>query len=282
MNDTGLILEGGGMRGLYTAGVLEYFAQEDIQFPYIIGVSAGACMAASFLSEQQGRNRTVSIDFVNDKRYLSFSNFIRRGELFGMDFIFDEIPNNIVPLDVKKIISGPDEFVIVTTNCQTGEPMYFYKEDYDEQTLGKLLRASSSIPFFADAVEHNGTFMLDGGIVDPIPILKSESDGFTKNVVVLTKPRGYYKKQSRVSSIVNYKKYPKVDERMKIRYKHYNDRLDYVFEQEKKGKVVVIAPSEDAGVGRTTRKTEKLEKLYELGFNDAKEQYEAVKSLTKA
>lgn len=282
MNDTGLILEGGGMRGLYTAGVLEYFAQEDIQFPYIIGVSAGACMAASFLSEQQGRNRTVSIDFVNDKRYLSFSNFIRKGELFGMDFIFDEIPNTIVPLDVNKIISGPDEFVIVTTNCQTGEPMYFYKEDYDEQTLGKLLRASSSIPFFADAVEHKGTYMLDGGIVDPLPIIKAESDGFSKNVVVLTQPRGYYKKQSRMSAIINYKKYPKVDERIKIRYKHYNDRLDYIFRQEKKGNVVVIAPSEDPGVGRTTRKTEKLEKLYELGFNDAKEQYEAVKSLTKA
>ena len=282
MNDTGLILEGGGMRGLYTAGVLEYFAQHDIHFPYIIGVSAGACMAASFLSELQGRNRTVSIDYVNDKRYLSLSNFIRKGELFGMDFIFDEIPNTLVPLDVNKIISGPDEFVIVTTNCETGEPMYFYKEDYDAQTLGKLLRASSSIPFFADAVEHNGKYMLDGGIVDPIPIIKAESDGFSKNVVVLTKPRGYYKKQSKVSTIINYKKYPKVDERMKIRYKHYNDRLDYIFEQEKKGNVVVIAPSEDAGVGRTTRKTEKLEKLYELGFNDAKEQYEAVKSLEKA
>ncbi len=282
MNDTGLILEGGGMRGLYTAGVLEYFAQHDIHFPYIIGVSAGACMAASFLSEQQGRNRTVSIDYVNDKRYLSLSNFIRKGELFGMDFIFDEIPNTLVPLDVNKIISGPDEFVIVTTNCETGEPMYFYKEDYDAQTLGKLLRASSSIPFFADAVEHNGKYMLDGGIVDPIPIIKAESDGFSKNVVVLTKPRGYYKKQSKVSTIINYKKYPKVDERMKMRYKHYNDRLDYIFEQEKKGNVVVIAPSEDSGVGRTTRKTEKLEKLYELGFNDAKEQYEAVKSLEKA
>lgn len=282
MNNTGLILEGGGMRGLYTAGVLEYFAQHDIHFPYIIGVSAGACMAASFLSEQQGRNKIVSIDYVNDKRYLSFSNFIRKGELFGMDFIFDEIPNTLVPLDVNKIISGPDEFVIVTTNCETGEPMYFYKEDYDVQTLGKLLRASSSIPFFADAVEHNGKYMLDGGIVDPIPIIKAESDGFTKNVVVLTKPRGYYKKESRMSTIINYKKYPKVDERMKIRYKHYNDRLDYVFEQEKKGNVVVIAPSEDPGVGRTTRNTQKLEKLYELGFNDAKEQYEAVKSLAKA
>lgn len=282
MNDTGLILEGGGMRGLYTAGVLEYFAQHDIHFPYIIGVSAGACMAASFLSEQQGRNRTVSIDYVNDKRYLSLSNFIRKGELFGMDFIFDEIPNTLVPLDVNKIISGPDEFVIVTTNCETGEPMYFYKEDYDAQTLGKLLRASSSIPFFADAVEHNGVYMQDGGIVDPIPIIKAESDGFSKNVIVLTKPRGYYKKQSKISTIINYKKYPKVDERMKIRYKHYNDRLDYIFEQEKKGNVVVIAPSEDSGVGRTTRNTEKLEKLYELGFNDAKEQYEAVKSLEKA
>lgn len=282
MNDTGLILEGGGMRGLYTAGVLEYFAQHDIHFPYIIGVSAGACMAASFLSEQQGRNRTVSIDYVNDKRYLSFSNFIRKGELFGMDFIFDEIPNTLVPLDVNKIISGKEEFVIVTTNCETGEPMYFYKEDYDAQTLGKLLRASSSIPFFADAVEHDGKYMLDGGIVDPIPIIKAESDGLKKNVVVLTKPRGYYKKESRMSTIINYKKYPKVDERMKIRYKHYNERLDHIFEQEKKGNVVVIAPSENPGVGRTTRNTEKLEKLYELGFNDAKEQYEAVKSLAKA
>ena len=279
MNDTGLVLEGGGMRGLYTAGVLEYFAQHDIHFPYIIGVSAGACMAASYLSEQQGRNRTVSIDFVNDKRYLSFSNFIRKGELFGMDFIFDEIPNNIVPLDVKKIINGPDEFVVVTTNCETGEPMYFYKEDYDEKTLGKLLRASSSIPFFADAVEHEGRYMLDGGIVDPLPIIKSESDGYAKNVVVLTKPKGYYKKQSRMSTMINYKKYPKVDERMKVRYKHYNERLDYIFEQEKTGNIIVIAPSEDSGVGRTTRNKEKLENLYELGYKDAAEKFEAVKSL---
>ena len=196
-----------------------------------------------------------------------------------MDFIFDEIPNNIVPLDVKKIINGPDEFVVVTTNCETGEPMYFYKEDYDEKTLGKLLRASSSIPFFADAVEHEGRYMLDGGIVDPLPIIKAESDGYVKNVVVLTKPKGYYKKQSRMSTMINYKKYPKVDERMKVRYKHYNERLDYIFEQEKTGNIIVIAPSEDSGVGRTTRNKEKLENLYELGYKDAAEKFEAVKSL---
>lgn len=278
MNGTGLVLEGGGMRGLYTAGVLEYFAQHEINFPYVIGVSAGACMAASYLSEQQGRNRTVSIDFINDKRYLSFMNLIRKGELFGMDFIFDEIPNELVPLDVSKIISGPEEFVIVTTNCDTGEPMYFYKEDYDTETLGKLLRASSSIPFFADAVEHNGIDMLDGGIVDPLPIVKAESDGYAKNVIVLTQSRGYYKQQSKISSVINYKKHPKVDERMKIRYKHYNDKLDYIFEQEKGGNTIVIAPSEDMGVGRTTRSKEKLTDLYELGYKDAEQQYDKIKN----
>ena len=278
MNGTGLVLEGGGMRGIYTAGVLEYFQKEGIHFPYVIGVSAGACMAASYLSEQPGRNKKVNIDFVNDKRYLSYMNLIRKGELFGMDFIFDEIPNKIVPLDIGKIISGPEEFVIVTTKCDTGEPMYFYKEDYDEKTLGTLLRASSSIPFFAEAVEHNGIHMLDGGIVDPLPIVKAESDGLTKNVVVLTKPRGYYKKPSKISNIVNYKKYPKVDERMKIRYKHYNYRLDYIFEQEEKGNIIVIAPSADAGVGRTTRNRDKLEQLYELGISDAKEKCQAIKS----
>src|SRR5699024_9612008 len=130
MNETGLVLQGGGMRGLDTAGDLEYIAQHETHFPDIIGVSTCAFNAASFLSEQQSRNRTINIDFVNDKRYLSFTNFILKGELFGMDFIFDEIPNKIVPLDVDKIISGPDEFVIVTTDCETGGPMYFYKEDY--------------------------------------------------------------------------------------------------------------------------------------------------------
>src|SRR5699024_12545324 len=112
-----------------------------------------------------------------------------------MDFIFDEIPNKIVPLDVDKIISGPDEFVIVTTDCETGGPMYFYKEDYDEKTLGKLLRASSSIPFFADAAEYGGGYMLDGGIVDPLPIIQAEGDGLLNNVGDRTRPRGCYKMQ---------------------------------------------------------------------------------------
>src|SRR5699024_194122 len=129
-----------------------------------------------------------------------------------------------------------------------------------------------------EAVEHNGIHMLDGGIVDPLPIVKAESDGLTKNVVVLTKPRGYYKKPSKISNIENYKKYPKVDERMKIRYKHYNDRIDYICEQEEKGYIIVIATSVDADIGRTTRKRNKLEQIYELRISDAKEKCHTIKS----
>lgn len=281
MTNTGLVLEGGAMRGVYTAGVLEYFLEENINFPYVIGVSAGACMAASYLSEQSGRNKRVNIDFVNDKRYLSYKNLFLKGELFGMDFIFDEIPNQIDPLDIRRIIDGQEEFVIVTTNCQTGEPVYFYKENYDDDTLGSCLRASSSIPFFAQPVEVGGQLMFDGGISDPLPIVKSESDGNEKNIVVLTKPRGYYKKPSRAANVISYKKYPKIDERIRLRYKHYNERLDYIFEEEKKGNVLVLAPSVDLGVGRTTRNKEKLSRLYKLGYDDAKSKLDDIKAFLK-
>src|SRR5699024_7726118 len=125
MTDTGLVLEGGGMRGLYTAGVLEYFMSKELYLPYVIGVSAGACMGASYLSRQPGRNKKVNLDFVEDKRYISLGNYIKKRELFGMDFIFDEIPNRLVPFDVKTLVDSPEQFTIVTTDCSTGEPVYY-------------------------------------------------------------------------------------------------------------------------------------------------------------
>lgn len=280
MINAGLVLEGGGLRGIYTAGVLEYFQEHDISFPYVIGVSAGACMASSFLSEQSGRNKRVNIDFIKDKRYISYKNLLLKGELFGMDFIFDEIPNHIIPLDIDRILKNPAEFVIVTTDCISGQPTYFYKEDYNKDTLAAILRASSSIPFFADPVNVNGRNMLDGGITDSIPLVKAQEDGNSKNIVVLTRPRGYYKKPSRTSKVVKYRDYPLVDEQIQVRYKHYNERLDYVFEEEKKGNVLVIAPSEDTGVGRTTRNRKKLEKLYNLGYEDAKDKFDSIVNFT--
>jgi predicted patatin/cPLA2 family phospholipase len=277
MLNTGLVLEGGGMRGLYTAGVLEYFMSQNLYFPYVIGVSAGACMGASYLSRQAGRNKKVNLGYIEDKRYLSLSNFIKKRELFGMDFLFDEIPNKLVPFDLDTFFKSPEQFVIVATDCETGDPVYFKKEQQGEH-LAKLLRASSSLPFVASSVEHNSRQLLDGGIVDPIPIRKAQNDGFTKNVIILTKPKGYFKRPSKMTSIFKYKKHPKVNDQLKVRYKHYNETLEYIQKHEEQGNVFVIRPSVEMPVGRVERNKERLEDLYELGWNDAKAQFVHLKN----
>lgn len=273
MVEAGLVLEGGGMRGLYTAGVLEYFMEQNLYFPYNIGVSAGACMAASYLSRQKGRNKKVNLGYVEDKRYISFTNFIRKREVFGMDFIFDEIPNRLVPFDMDTFRNSPEKFVVVTTDCETGEPVYYDKTNHGDD-LVLLLRASSSLPFVASSVEYQGRHLLDGGIVDPIPIKKAQEDGFEKNVIILTKPEGYYKRPSKLTSFLKYKKHPKVSELLSVRYKIYNETMRYIDEQEKLGKVYVIRPSKTLPVGRMERNKERLEELYELGWHDAKGHYE--------
>ena len=275
MVNAGLVLEGGGMRGLYTAGVLEYFMEQDLYLPYVIGVSAGACMAASYLSRQKGRNKKVNLGYIEDKRYLSFRNFIKKRELFGMDFIFDEIPNQLVPFDMDTFKQNTEEFVIVTTDCETGDPVYFNRED-QAADLVTLLRASSSLPFVASSVEYKSRHLLDGGISDPIPLKKAEQAGFEKNVIILTKPAGYFKRPSKMSSIIKYKKHPRINDLLKERYKHYNKTLEYVHRQEQLGNVFVMRPSVDLPVGRAERKKERLEELYELGWSDAKKQFEAL------
>lgn len=277
MINAGLVLEGGGMRGLYTAGVLEYFMSQDLYFPYIIGVSAGACMAASYLSRQAGRNKKVNLGFIEDKRYLSFSNFIKKRELFGMDFIFDEIPNKLVPFDMDTFTKSPEQFVIVATDCETGEPVYFEKENKSEQFY-KQLRASSSLPFVASSVEYNNRHLLDGGISDPIPIKKAQNDGYEKSVIILTKPKGYFKRPSKMSSIFKYKRHPKINDLLQVRYHHYNETLKYIHQQEEQGNVFVMRPSVEMPVGRVERNKERLESLYELGWNDAKEQFDQLNS----
>jgi len=276
MVDTGLILEGGGMRGLYTAGVLEYFMEQNLYFPYNIGVSAGACMAASYLSRQKGRNRKVNLGYIEDKRYISFTNFIKKREVFGMDFIFDEIPNQLVPFDMETFRKNAEELVIVTTDCETGKPVYYDKANHGDD-LVLLLRASSSLPFVSSSIAYKGRHLMDGGIVDPIPIKKAQQDGFEKNVIILTKPEGYYKRPSKLTSLLKYKKHPKINDLLVERNKNYNETLQYIDEQEKLGNVYVIRPSKALPVGRIERNKERLEELYELGWSDAKKQFEMLK-----
>ncbi|GER71073.1 patatin family protein [Weizmannia acidilactici] len=265
----GLVLEGGGMRGVYTAGVLESFLEHGIEFPYVIGVSAGACNAASFLSKQKGRNRKVNIDFIHEERYLSWKNYIRNRELFGMDYVFDEIPKKHVPFDFQAFDENPCEFVIGTTDCMTGKPVYFTRKDYKGNLL-QVLRASSSLPLAAPIVEIGGRPLLDGGLSDPIPIKKAIQDGFTYNIVISTRNRGYRKKPAKFTFFIKrkYRAYPGVYEAVKKRAGLYNETVEFIENEEREGRVFLICPQEPLKVKRIEKNAKRLTELYEQGVRD--------------
>ncbi|HSI66691.1 MAG TPA: patatin family protein [Planococcus sp. (in: firmicutes)] len=279
MFDSGLVLEGGGMRGVYTAGVLEYFMEKDLYLPYVIGVSAGACNAASYISRQPGRNRSVTIDFVKHPEYISMRNLLTKRELFGMDLIFDQIPNELVPFDFETFHAADGQFIVGTTDCYTGKPVYFNKKDSAADILA-VIRASSSIPFMAPPVAHQGKLLMDGGISDPIPIQKALHDGVEKNIVILTQAKGYRKKRSYASKATRYfyKEYIGLAHAMEIRWKIYNDTLDRIEQMENSGEIFVIRPSEELKGGRAERNSEKLELMHKLGYLDAQHAYGSMHS----
>lgn len=270
MSSIGLVLEGGGMRGVYTAGVLEYFSEHDLYFRYTIGVSAGACQSASYLSRQRGRNRTVIVEWVKDPRYLSWRNLWRKGQLFGMDFVFDEIPNVHVPFDYDAFRQSQEELVIGTTDCSTGQAVYYRKSESAFDLL-RVLRASSSLPFISPIVTYDGRELLDGGIADPIPLRKAENDGYKRNVLILTRNSDYRKSRNRFSWLVRriYGKYPALVAAMMRRHEIYNDTLSYIDEQERSGNTYVIRPRQPLTVGRMERDPAKLDALYLQGYRDA-------------
>ncbi|MEH7416680.1 patatin family protein [Neobacillus drentensis] len=279
ISQTGLVLEGGGMRGVYTAGILEYFLEQELFFPYVIGVSAGACNAASYLSKQKGRNKTVTVEYASDPRYISWKNYFKNRQFFGMDFIFDEIPNQHVPYHYDVFYNSPSEFVVGATDCLTGMPVYYNKQDYGEDLL-TVLRASSSLPFIAPEIRYQDKILLDGGISDPIPIKKAQRDGFKKNIVILTRNKGYLKKPSKFHFLVN-RKYPNymgLQQSLRTRYQTYNDTIDYLEKEETDGNVLIIRPSDPLKVGRMERNSKRLEDLYNQGYRDAKASIDKIMS----
>ena len=279
----GLILEGGGMRGIYTAGVLEYFMEKDRYFPYVIGVSAGACNAASYLSRQPGRNRSVMIDYISHPDYISFRNLMQKRELFGMDLIFNQIPNELLPFDFKAFHAAEERFIIGTTDCLTGKPVYFEKNDYPNDILS-IIRASSSLPFMSRAVSHMGQLLMDGGVADPIPIRKAVADGVEKPVIILTKSAGYRIKPHRFNRTTRYfyKDYMGLTYALEIRSKVYNDTMDEIESLERDGKVFIIRPSEVINVKRAERDPYKLELLHRQGYSDAQHAYGAMEHWLRA
>lgn len=266
-----IILEGGGMRGVFTCGVLDSLMERGITFPLTVGVSAGACNGLSYMSHQRGRARYCNIDLLKEYNYIGFKYLIAKGSIMDFDLLFKEIPERISPYDYEALAENPDEFVMVTTNCLTGKAEYL-SEKHNSKRIMDIVRASSSLPYVTRIAYVDGTPMLDGGIADSIPIAYARSRGFKNSLVVLTRNRGYRKSEkSTPLSKLFYKKYPKLQSAIKERNRIYNNTLDYIERLEERGEILVIRPERPIEVGRMEKECSKLEALYDEGYRIASE-----------
>lgn len=267
---TALILEGGGMRGVYTAGVLRWFTDAGLDFPYVIGVSMGACNGANYISRQPERNRIVNIRFVDDARFLSFRRLLFGGELFGMGFIFTAIPTALVPFDLKTFLESDQRFIIVATDGRTGEAVY-----YDKDALGAhfltVLQAGCSLPLVQKPVALGGRLLMDGGLADAVPIARSVADGNRRHVLVLTQPKGYRKKPSGLVKLMKFR-YPHLTglaDALTNRHHQYNRSMAIIDAMEANGTALVIRPRSPLVIGRVDRNKNRLYAGYDEGYNDA-------------
>ena len=263
---TALVLEGGGMRGVFTSGVLDAFMKHDLTFPYIVAVSAGACNGMSYVSHQPRRARISNIDYLARYKYIGLRHLVTQGCIFDRELLYDKFPNQYLPFDFDTFFSSPMTFEMVTTNCLTGQPMYL-SERHDRQRALDIVRASSSLPYISKIVDVDGIPMLDGGIVDSIPLQHAIDMGHPTNVLVLTRNRGYRNtgKDMKIPRFI-YRKYPRLRVALSRRLAAYNAQLEYVERMEDEGRVICIRPEHPMEVDRIEKDIAKLERLYEEGF----------------
>lgn len=266
----GLVLEGGAMRGMYTAGVLDVFLKNNITFDKTVGVSAGAVFGSSYHSKQQGRVIRYNKKYCRDKRYMSFKSLITTGDYFGKDFCYHELPEKLDVFDKKAFSENPCEFYVVTTDINTGKPLYYQCKNGDKNDL-EWMRASASLPLFSKIVKHDGYEMLDGGISDSIPVKWMENQGASKIVAILTQPADYVKSKNNLMPVIKllYRKYPGLIKAMKERYINYNEETEYIKKLEKEGKIFVIRPSRKLDISRTENNPDILQRVYDIGVSDA-------------
>lgn len=263
---TALVLEGGGMRGVFTSGVLDAFMKHDLTFPYIVAVSAGACNGMSYVSHQPRRARISNIDYLARYKYIGLRHLVTQGCIFDRELLYDKFPNQYLPFDFDTFFSSPMTFEMVTTNCLTGQPMYL-SERHDRQRALDIVRASSCLPYVSKIVDVDGIPMLDGGIVDSIPLQHAIDMGHPTNVLVLTRNRGYRDtgKDMKIPRFI-YRKYPRLRVVLSRRLAAYNAQLEYVERMEDEGRVICIRPERPMEVDRIEKDIAKLERLYEEGF----------------
>ena len=278
---TGLVLEGGGMRGLFTAGVLDCLMDEEVWIPWCVGVSAGACNMLGYYSRQKGRSYHVNVDYVGDRRYMSWGNFIRTGSYFSEEMMFHTIAEELLPFDYDAYAQSGARCLAAATSCLTGKAVYLPVTDLRKEYRPVL--ASMSLPLISKVVEFRGDELLDGGIADPIPAARALEE-CDRLVIVLTREDGFVKKPESTLKLseVLYRKYPALLRALRKRHEVYNGELELVRQLEAEGKAVVIRPLEPVTIGRTEKDTAKLDALYRQGYAQAKAQIGQIREFAES
>ena len=263
---TGLILEGGSMRGLYSAGIMDVFLENDIPFDGVIGVSAGAAFGCNYKSKQIGRVIRYNKRFARDPRYSSFASLLTTGNMYNARFCYHYMPNKLDKFDVETFRNNPMEFWVVATDFDTGEPHYQRLDSGDFEDL-EWIRASASMPIASLPVELGGHRYMDGGISDSIPLKFFESQGYDRNVVILTQPEGFYKPAQKALGFTKFlmRESPAVYERLQNRHNEYNEQTAYVAKRAAEGDVLAIYPEMPLAIGKIVHDPELMQSVYDIG-----------------
>lgn len=275
----GLVLEGGAMRGMFSAGVIDVLMENNIEFDAVVGVSAGAAFGCNYKSKQIGRTIRYNMKYIKDPRYCSFRSLIKTGDMFGKDFCYNEIPNKLDPFDNETFKKNPVEFYVVATDINNGKAVYKKLDSADGYGLD-YMRASASLPLVSKPVKIDGKELLDGGIADSIPLEFFINKGYEKNLVILTQPKDYIKKKNSLLPLmkISLRKYPKLIEAMANRHILYNNQIKYTEDAEKNGSAFIIRPSEKLPIGRLEKDPEVLKAVYDLGRKEAIKNLDKIKA----
>ena len=275
----GLILEGGAMRGLFTAGILDVFLENDIEFDGLVGVSAGAVFGCNYKSRQIGRTLRYNLKYCRDKRYCSFRNLLFTGNMYAKKFCYYDIPERLDVFDRETFESNPMKFYVVATDVETGKPVYRSFDKADGDCI-EFMRASASMPFVSRIVEACGHKMLDGGISDSVPLEFFEKEGYDRNIVITTREKGYIKEKNQLSWLggIMLRKYPNMRKAIEERHLMYNKQAKYIEEREKSGDVFVIRPERPLELKHAEHDPEKLQAAYDTGRELALKKLQDVKN----
>ena len=279
---TGLVLEGGGMRGLFSAGVMDVMMEHGIRFDGIVGVSAGASFGCNYKSHQIGRVLRYNVRFKDDPRYMGLRSLLRTGNLVAAEFSYHTLPKELDVFDFEAYNRNPAEFHVVCTDVETGEPVYHRLDFMDDEGL-EWIRASASMPLVSKPVNIGGRLLLDGGISDSIPLRYFQKQGFERNLVILTQPKGFYKKKTKLMPLFHLfmSRYPAIVQAMSRRHLMYNEELAYLEEQERLGNILLIYPQDELPIGRTEQNEQKMRRIYAMGRAKAEEILPQIQTFVK-